>query len=186
MKRFTNRCVFLWLVLMITCLAGCSIAHKKSGTDRGNTYIDPVDATETVLQAIRDQDVESIHKIFCPYIQENDQELDRKIEGMFEFIEGDIIDYDEPGQDLGRSGSDRDKNHFKSQSAESMTVKTDRNADYAITVSLIKEYENKSDHIGVTSIMVSNKDKMIYDKTKGGYPEDAIYRVEYEKTFEDY
>ncbi|MDO4167376.1 MAG: DUF5104 domain-containing protein [Eubacteriales bacterium] len=186
MKRFTNRSVFLLLVLMISCLAGCSVIYNKPETDSGTTYMDPVDATEIVLQAIQDQDVESIHKIFCPYIQENDPELDDKIEGMFQYIDGNIIDYDEPGRMPGSLGPDIDGNRVKTQSAESMTVKTDRDANYQIRVGLVKEYENKPDYIGVTSIMVFNKDKMIYDKTKGGYPEDAIYRVEYERTFEDY
>lgn len=46
------------------------------------------------MDVIMDKDIEGVKSLLCPYFIENHENLDDEIQGIFDFIEGDIVSYE--------------------------------------------------------------------------------------------
>ena len=49
-----------------------------------------------IIQYFKDKDSEKLKGLFCEYALTKDNSIDREIESAFDFIDGDIVSFDEP------------------------------------------------------------------------------------------
>ena len=94
-----SRCrqAFALLITAITVtLTGCSIFDKTANDE----YISPSKQAEnnlvTIVEAINKQDSYAIKQLLSSHLVSNHEDIDSRIDEMINFIDGEIISYDEP------------------------------------------------------------------------------------------
>ncbi len=89
MKNVTR--IFLsYITAIIFLLSGC---EKSDSTYQTEDAIQ-VQVGEELMEAIMDKDIEGVKSLLCPYFIENHEDLDEEIQGIFDFIKGDVISYE--------------------------------------------------------------------------------------------
>ena len=171
-------------VIFSVIRSGYSLWKERSkGNEDEEKIKQPNDYAMIVLKAIENKDVKSIRNIMCPYIRENDEKLDEKIKGMFEFIDGQIISYDGPRQNTWHVNKDTWEYIEKDTNSDIHDAKTNTGHEYYISVGVTEVDKNHEGYEGVVSIMVIDEGE--YTK-EGEYNNDAVYKLEYPEMYEDY
>ena len=135
----------------------------------------------TILQAVIDKDVNTIEELFCPYIKEHDEQLQEEITALFEFIDGDIISYDEPEVSRGGGTMAGLEGYVKMSMSARINVYTSTGKMYQLGYGAYPVYKEKPDYVGVTNMVVYDEGK--YNR-ENGYPEEEIYRIFLPEMFE--
>lgn len=157
-----------FLVSALLVLFTCGCRHKE--------YVDPtIEQGKTMIKAVIDEDVESVKALFCPYIAENHLNLESEITGIFEFINGDIISYDNPTVGPGAGATDKKGRWEKKAVGASIdNIKTDSGGTYTIDYGVYEVNKEYPEYVGVTNITVYNERLKDAD---GGYPDEALYEI---------
>lgn len=166
--------------IVLMCMCACA-------SDRQEEYITPRQLanqqSEMILQGIIDEDVEPIKGVFAPYAKEIYSDLDVQIEGMFAFIDGEIISYDEPdGGSWSRAMTEGEGTVKESIMGRVANVKTSTGKTYRIGHGGYSVYKKHPEYVGVTNITIFDED--MYDP-ETGYPEGAKYRVSFPETWQE-
>lgn len=168
--------VVIEIIALLVC--GCRIRYEPS--EYGNPA---VEQGEIIIKAVIDKKTEPIKALFCPYIIENHPDLENEIRGMFEFMDGDIISYDEPfGDETGFKTDAKEGRIEEAISCEIKNVKTSTGRTYRIGCGAFTKFKKYPQYIGVTDITVFDED--LHD-SEAGYPEEAIYRIYSSEMWED-
>ena len=168
------------LVLFLSFLVLCSCALSDE------TYITPEQEMKqqmmTILQAVIDKDVNTIEELFCPYVREHDEQLEEEIIALFEFIDGDIISYDEPGVYLG-SGSMTPLDGYvkRDMGAYIDNIQTSTGKVYSMGYGAYTGFKEKPDYVGVPNMSVFDKSQ--YD-SEDDCPEETEYWIVLPEMFE--
>ena len=127
------------------------------------------------VQAIKNKDTKPIEKMFCKYVKENVPNLEKKINGLFDFIEGDIVSYGEAYIMCGSSSCTSEQGKVLEDISSGIdNIKTRSGQVYSICQSSYIVNKEHPEYEGVSELKVFNESMK---KVKGDYQKKAIYCV---------
>lgn len=159
--------VFL-IVLIFVCLTGCSITNNHSPAAVARKQ------ANTILKCIQENDADTLKSLFTPDIQQK-PELDEQIYSFLNFIDGEIVLYDQHG---GRSRRHVKYGETIYEEVYSIinNIRTDTGKNYRITHNAIFINKNNPDNLGVYYLEIRDEDLIESD---GGNPEDRKIIIYY-------
>ena len=165
-KGGTKRMIYLkqlGLVLIVMFVfVGCSFINEDDEQKKEN-QLPKEYATEQgkyIMECIVNKDKEGLKSVFSKHIAET-HDLDKEIDEFFEFIDGEIISYDEPeGYEGGytmRDGGYTEKELY----GEIDNIKTDKGKTYSIGYQSYSIYKSKESYVGVRIVNIRDEDTRI-------------------------
>lgn len=174
MKRF-----FIILVIIVLLFSGCakdvtntssqnndypvkeSITVKKHHISRllnGYSYWYVNTNAEKVLNYINQRDKKVLKEIISKSSQ-SESDIEKQMDILFEYIDGDFIDYEEglPGEDNYVSYGETLRQSF----SVVVLAKTDK-SEYYVAINFVLKNEDKKDNVGIEYIIVTKKEIMDY------------------------
>ncbi|SCP98653.1 DUF5104 domain-containing protein [Anaerobium acetethylicum] len=145
-----------FLCLIFLSLSGCVRSSGDYLTDEQITE----QVSNELMEALVIEDLQAVKALLCPYFQETHSELDKEISGIFDFMDGDIISYDEPDGALSGGATTDWEWVEKSAIPEIVNIKTTGGKKY--TISYMYYFINKENPelLGIAYInVVLNNDK---------------------------
>jgi hypothetical protein len=112
-----------------------------------------------IMECFTSKDSEKLKEMFCTYVQQNDEKLDEEIQAAFDFLDGEIVSYDEAFSDFG--GGESDESGWKTQScfAKTTNVITTQGTNYTIEFAGYLIYRDNIEKQGVFWIYIRNENK---------------------------
>lgn len=167
------------VMLLLFNLMGCT-----SDSDEG-AYVTPdrliKQQSETIIEGIKNKDATSIESMFCSYARENDSQLIDKIEKIFEFIEGEIISYDEPSPSPASGESVEGEGFVKRDKSGSISnICTSNGKKYRIVHGTYLVWKEHPEYEGVAEIKVIDVDRYTEENN---FPKDAVYTITYPEMY---
>ncbi len=172
-KKYIIAMFFLWLVVQCGCVSPNGLYHTPNEEMEQQMM--------TVLQAVIDRDEKTIAELFCPYVREHDEQLEEKIIGMFDFIDGDIVSYDEPVASRDGGTTTPREGYIKMSMGVGINIYTSTGKLYHLGYGAYPVYKEKSDYVGITDMLVYDIDQY---NSENSWPEEAVYRVYLPEMFE--
>ena len=111
------------------------------------------DLQSDIMKCFINQDKETLKSYFSKYVIENYTNIDTQIEEAFDFIDGEIVSYDDP---FSRAAGPSDE---KSYGADTNNIMTDKGTEYRIIFAGMLCDKENPDYVGVNSIKVINLTK---------------------------
>ncbi len=137
---------FLFIILITSMLLiNCSCNNKKE-----NKTPDQLakELQTKVVECFINDDKEELKKLFSNYTIEKTNNIDQEINEAFDFINGNIISYDEPiSRTIGNSDN-------KSYGASTDNIITDKGSSFKIGFTGWLTNANNSNMIGITYIQI--------------------------------
>ena len=149
------------LLLAVIMLTGCSYIEKKSN------YQPPLEIateqSEYIMECVVNKDKEGLKSIFSKHVAET-HDLDKEIDEFFEFIDGDIISYDEPeGNEGGYTRRDGEYTE-KELTGVIRNIQTDKGKIYSIGYRSYYIYKSNEDYVGIQIINIRDENTRVeYD-----------------------
>ena len=159
--------VFL-IVLIFVCLTGCSITNNHSPAAVARKQVN------TILKCIQENDADTLKSLFTPDIQKK-PELDEQIHSFLNFIDGEIVSYDQHG---GRSRRHVKYGETIYEEVYSIinNIRTDTGKIYRITHNANFINKKNPDNLGVYYMRIQDVDLVESDS---GNPEDREIEIYY-------
>ncbi len=162
--------LFLWMVL--SCL-------RFSGS--GEKFVPPKEIaqqkSDSIMTAFMNHDKEAFKELLCPGLQEEHPDLDREMEELFAFVEGDIISYD-LDYPTARGGSTTELGWVKQFiTTKIIDIQTSSGKSYNIHYTFNTIYKGHPEQLGITYICIYKSDAPHDPVT--GYPPGESYLIEF-------
>ena len=103
-----------------------------------------------IMECFINKDKEGLKALFSEYILSSDHNINSKIEQAFDFIDGEIVSYDEP---FGDAVGSYEK---KSYGGDTSNIITDKGTEYRIDFIGWLSYDEDKSRIGIEGIRVLN------------------------------
>lgn len=155
MKRHFTAAILL--IVMTILSSGC--LSSKGYKSPGNLAKEH--QTE-IMECFINKDGETLKGFFSEYVLENHPDIDKQIEVAFDFLDGEIVSYDEPFS--GEAGS----LEKKSYGAKTRNIITDKGTEYTIGFKGWYAYDKEPDKVGITVITITNETMEEQAKKDGG------------------
>ena len=153
-----------FIVFSLALFQGCSLNDE---------YITPDEIaknqSETIINCVKNKDLDSLKEILCEKLKSKD-DIEVEIQELFDFIDGNIISYDEPIGRVRGGKTTPEETILKKAGGHIESIVTDTGRHYLIQFSSCIINKGNEDYIGVYSITILDKDK--YD-SETGYSEDG-------------
>lgn len=157
MKRVIfNATLSLMIFIMTIFSTGC----LGSGDYKSPTKLAKERQTE-IMECFINKDGETLKGFFSEYVLENYPYIDKQIEAAFDFLDGEIVSYDEPFP--GAVGSFEKKDY----GATTRNIITDKGTEYTIGFKGWYAYDKEPDKVGITVITITNE-TMVEQAKKDG------------------
>ena len=147
------------------------------GCGSSNEYITPdkiaKNQSETIIRCVKDKDIEGLKEILCERLKEKD-DIDTQIQELFDFVDGDIISYDNPRGGVRGGETTPEETILKRTGGEIRNIVTDTERHYLIDFEAYVINKGNEDYIGVSSISISDEDA--YDQ-ETGYGENGFRSI---------
>ena len=138
----------LLLTAMAIALTGCSASNKTNSEE----YKSPGDLAKErqteIMECFISKDAETIKSFFSEYVIETYPDIDTQIDEAFNFLDGEIVSYDEPFS--SESGS----KERKAYGGDTRNIITDKGTEYKISFKGWLTNSKETDKVGVLSIKV--------------------------------
>ena len=163
-----KKVISLIVILIITILSGCTNSSDYVPPDQYGK-----NQNKTIMECIESRDIARLKSILSPYMQKQ-EDIDEKIEKLFDFIDGNIISYDEPGGSVQSKESTPQGITLEALSGCTRNIVTDAGKKYE--VEFYSYYINKehADYVGVSMIVIYDRD--IYNE-ENNYPQEGVYGI---------
>ena len=129
--------------------------------------------TKTIMEYIVNRNNEELEKVFCQHIKSTHNLSDEIIKTL-EFIDGNIVSYDEPTGYISSQDIKYNKSTKLEFKGEISNVKTDTGKTYRIGISSYWIYDKDESYVGVSFICI--EDVNIYNK-EYGFPSTGIVYI---------
>lgn len=131
-----------------------------------------------IMTSLVNNDKAAFKEFLCSGLQEEHSNLDSEIDGLFDFVDGDIISYDEDFP-AARGGFIDDLEGWVKEEITTriLDIKTSNGESYEINYSFYTKYKDHPEKLGITFFRIRTSDAE-YD-LETGFPPDAIYTIEY-------
>lgn len=148
------------LVLLLSIsifLTSCSLPFDDKENEPSRVEVAKQTQIE-IMDCFLNKDNEGIKDLMSPYVQQN-YALDAEIEEAFEYIDGNIVSYDEPK--FGASAAASDESGWVKYGYHGSTenVITDKGTEYEISFKGWCIYRDDDSKVGVYRIYISNETK---------------------------
>ena len=143
-SRYCQAFVLLITAITVT-LTGCSGAKGYKTPDQL-----AVERQTEIMECFISKDAETIKSFFSEYVIETYPDIDTQIDEAFNFLDGEIVSYDEPSSRASGS-SER-----KSYGALTMNIITDKETKYVVDFMGQLTNDENPERIGVRCITVIN------------------------------
>ncbi len=154
------------MVLCTIFISSCGINGKQTESE----YMTPTEKAESdlmmIVKSINDRNADAIRSLLSRSVC-NSVDADSKINEMFEFIDGEIVSYDDP---FGSAAGSMEK---KDAGARIESFRTDKDTDYYIGIKEWYSYKEQPDQVGIYNIIVKNNSAL----SGGSDSENAVYRL---------
>lgn len=118
------------------------------------TFLGEDAITDTIVEAINNNDADTIEAMLSQHTKENGENLNQKIKELIAVIDGDITEYREHG-----GGSDGEYSNngvsIKDKSWD-IYIKTDSDNEYLVCVSWVIVNTNKPEKVGMRTIYLTD------------------------------
>jgi len=154
MKRLKS--IFIFLVIVTVILTGCTHDSNYTPPDE-MARLQSID----IIKYFENKDIDGLKSMFCNKVQ-SEHNLDKEIEGAFEFINGKIISYDEPD---GTSGGGLIKDGIRVElilRGDTENIKTDLGSTYTLSFHSYGIYEEDTNKVGITYLRVIDENNTFY------------------------
>lgn len=172
--RVNKGYIFVSLLLIIMTLSGCI----RSSEHHITSYEAMTQKGDEMIEAIMSKDVHAVKESLCLYIQDTHVELEEQISGIFEFIDGEIVSFDEPNEVLASGHTIEEEWVERYITGEIKNIKTSTNQVYRIIYTYYLINKEQPEYLGITHIDVI-VDGAERDPVKGYLPEEH-YSIELE------
>ena len=117
-----------------------------------------------LIESIENRDTDSIINMFCEY-RKKSGELSGEIEKFLEFIDGDIVSYDEPyGFEAGWSSREMEGVVESKLEGRIENIKTSTGKTYRVRFYSYDIYKYNPEYVGVYQIVIHDEDYEVDDK----------------------
>ena len=154
---------FLIVLMVSACvlLQGCTKEDGNKGTEE-KEYETPLMMArrqgEEIMEYVVKKDKEGLKSMFSEYVSET-HDLDKEIDEFFEFIDGEIISYDEPdGDETYVEQSPAEGKINKQLGGIVYNVRTTNGRNYTISFSSYYVYNTNKDKIGIEILGILDED----------------------------
>lgn len=149
------------VLIVLLSITMCSCSFLGSGSESPEKAAEEIQTK--IIQCIKDKDSQELKSLFCDYTLNRDKNIDAEIESAFDFIDGDIVSFDEPFT------SAAGPIETKSYGADTKNIVTSEGAYY--TISFNGEFRNDNDKSveGVRYIKIINETKKKSSSDKNEY-----------------
>ena len=150
------------MVSICVLLQGCTKEENKDDDVEEKEYETPLMMArrqgEEIMEYVVNKDKEGLKSMFSKYVTQN-HDLDKEIDEFFEFIEGEIISYDEPdGDESGGHYSSDESRRIRMLEGKIKNIKTDKGKTYSIGFMAYYVYNPNKDKVGIDIIGVNDED----------------------------
>lgn len=133
--------VFIAAITLLSLLTACHPEFITETNPMGNLSFAAREKGEEIMDCIKSSDTASLKEMFCDELKNSD-DFDQTLENALDFIDGEIISYENDGGSGGREADWEDiRPAFTS-------VKTDKGKSYTINVSIYIKHID-SDKLGI-------------------------------------
>ena len=150
---------FIIILLAVLVLTGCSVTNKTD--EKKEEYQSPkeyaTEQSEYIMECIVNKDKQGLKSVFSEHISET-HDLDKEIDEFFEFIDGEIVSYDEPEGYEGGYTMEYGKYKEKELYGEIDNIKTDKGKTYSIGYQSYYIYISNESREGINVISIIDED----------------------------
>lgn len=165
---------YISIFLILLAFAGCS----GSDEEYISTGEFSIQQSNDIMAALQSDDTETFKSYLCPKLHDTHPDLDDEIREFFDFIDGDIISYDEPRPAPGGGHSTSKGCVEKYFSTNIKNIKTSSGMTYNIQYYYHIIYHEHPELLGIEDIDITTSDAEYDQKT--GYPPDKWRFIELE------
>ncbi|MGN0632544.1 MAG: DUF5104 domain-containing protein [Oscillospiraceae bacterium] len=151
------RRILVLLLSMSIVLTSCSFPFSSKENTPGRVELAEQTQNE-IMDCFLNKDSEGIINLMSPYVQQN-YALDTEIEEAFEYIDGEIVSYDEPKFGASAAASDESGWVRYGYHGSTENVITDKGTEYTISFKGWCIYRDDASKVGVYRIYISNETK---------------------------
>ena len=144
-------------------LTGCNFDGEEYKTPTQQAKDDLI----IVIDSINNEDTLSIKKLLSDYVIDNNNDIDLAIDKMLEFIDGEIVSYDEP---FGTAAGSMEK---KDTGAKIEHFTRDNGTEFYIATKQWHRYDEHPEQEGMYNITVKNLSEL----SKNPDSEEAVFRL---------
>ena len=140
-------------------------------------FIGVKSVNEIIVKAVKEKNADLIYELYCPYYKENVEDLHRKLNELFDCIDGEILEVSGGGRGIESSKNNgkysyhkRNWNiNFKTDTYDEATaVGTHGNINYTLYVSWTISDTRNPEFVGLEALT-------LYDETV--FPSKLIYKI---------
>lgn len=139
--------------------------------DEDEEYISPTEQAENnveiIINAINENNTLMIKEMLSEYIISDCSDIDSRLDKMLEFVDGEIVSYDEP------VGSACGSNEKKDAGAKIKSLTTDKGTEYYIAIKEWYSYDEAPEQVGVYNITIKNLSESALDSEST----EAVFRL---------
>ena len=159
---------YLIILITIVTLYGCGDPNYKTPEQIGQMK------NETIMEALKAKDKEKLKKVLAKAMQ-NQENIDEEIDNLMNFIDGNIVSYDDIGiASPGRGSSDEKGLIYEVYDGETENIVTDTGKKYELKYYMYYVNRNHKDHEGIFQIWLY--DTKIYT-AENDYPDNGAYGI---------
>lgn len=155
-KTMKKIIMLMFAMILLSFCCGCSI--KKLGLqsvmmDTDNKYLEGF--TNTLFEALEKKDKDTLMKMFSKNARTEAKEFEASVNELFEYFDGEVIDYIENGRHTSDSMGDEKYIIYDL----SFDIKTDVQ-EYRLAMIHVREDRENEDNVGISSlyIIIKNED----------------------------
>ena len=149
------------MVSACVLLQGCTKEDGNKGTEEKENETPSMMAKrqgEEIMGYVVKKDKEGLKSVFSKYVSDT-HNLDKEIDEFFEFIDGEIVSYDEPdGDQTGGHYSSDESRRIRELGGKIKNIKTDKGKTYSISFMAYYVYNPNKDKVGIDGIGVIDED----------------------------
>lgn len=135
------------LLIIITIFSTGCLSSKEYKTSSKLAF----EYQTEIMECFINKDGETLKVFFSEYVLENYPNIDKQIEAAFDFLDGEIVSYDEP---FTSGAGSLEK---KSYGAKTQHIITDKGTEYTIGFKGWYTYDKEPNKVGITVIVVRNE-----------------------------
>lgn len=128
---------------------------------------------EIIMEAVQNKEKEPIKELFCENAKDN-YDLDTELDGFFNFIDGNIVSYDEPKTENVSSSSDENGTDESFNNGYISNILTDTGNVYTISIYTFSVYKKHPNFVGIVTLSIEDQNRYNHENY---YPRDAIYKI---------
>ena len=164
-----NKFLAVLLALVMIFLTGCFNSSEE--------YYTPGEIArqqgQDIIHHIQNRDSESLKAMLCENLKSR-ANIDSEIEELFNFIDGEIISYDEPNGSIQSKSTTPQGTDKLGIHGDVCNIKTSTGKTYVVKFYSYLVYLEEEENVGVASITLFNHDT--YDP-EYGYPDEGKYYI---------